>query len=60
MHWKLQVGLPLSKRQRMALWFLPQIVHIFLLEADGHKSIATTQRYIDVNDELKRSAVEMI
>ena len=26
----------------------------------GHKSIATTQRYIDVNDELKRSAVEMI
>jgi hypothetical protein len=26
----------------------------------GHKSIASTQRYIDVNDELKRSAVEMI
>ena len=26
----------------------------------GHKSIATTQRYIDVNDKLKRSAVEMI
>jgi integrase/recombinase XerD len=26
----------------------------------GHRSIATTQRYIDVNDEMKRSAVELI
>ena len=25
----------------------------------GHKSIATTQRYIDVNDEMKRKAVEL-
>ena len=26
----------------------------------GHKSIATTQAYIDVNDEMKRAAVELI
>jgi len=26
----------------------------------GHRSIATTQRYIDVNDEMKRRAVELI
>ncbi len=26
----------------------------------GHKSIAVTQRYIDVNDEMKRHAVELI
>jgi integrase/recombinase XerD len=25
----------------------------------GHASIATTQRYIDVNDEMKRAAVEL-
>jgi integrase len=25
----------------------------------GHKSIATTQAYIDVNDEMKRAAVEL-
>jgi len=26
----------------------------------GHKSIAVTQRYIDVNDDMKRNAVELI
>lgn len=26
----------------------------------GHRSITTTQRYIDVNDEMKRQAVELI
>lgn len=26
----------------------------------GHKSIATTQRYIDVNDDMKRAAVQLI
>ena len=26
----------------------------------GHRSIATTQRYIDVNDEMKRQAVELV
>lgn len=26
----------------------------------GHKSIATTQRYIDINDDMKRQAVELL
>jgi integrase/recombinase XerD len=26
----------------------------------GHQSIATTQRYIDVNDEMMRNAVELV
>jgi integrase/recombinase XerD len=26
----------------------------------GHRSIAITQRYIDVNDDMKRNAVEMV
>jgi integrase/recombinase XerD len=26
----------------------------------GHKSIATTQAYIDVNDEMKRAAGELV
>ena len=30
-----------------------------LQELAGHKNLATTQRYIDVNDDMKRSAVEL-
>jgi integrase/recombinase XerD len=26
----------------------------------GHRSITTTQRYIDVNDDMARAAVELI
>lgn len=26
----------------------------------GHRSIVTTQAYIDVNDEMKKSAVELV
>ena len=31
-----------------------------IAEAVGHSSIATTQRYIDVNDDLISSAVELV
>ena len=31
-----------------------------LMSLAGHKNISTTQHYIDVNDEMKRSAVELI
>ena len=31
-----------------------------IAEAVGHSSIATTQRYIDVNDELIGNAVELV
>lgn len=31
-----------------------------IMELAGHKNLATTQRYIDVTDEMKRQAVEML
>ena len=31
-----------------------------LMDLAGHRSISTTQRYIDVNDEMKRKAIELI
>ena len=31
-----------------------------LAELAGHRSIAVTQKYIDVNDDMKRNAVEMV
>jgi integrase/recombinase XerD len=31
-----------------------------LAELAGHRSIAVTQKYIDVNDDMKRRAVELI
>jgi len=31
-----------------------------IMELAGHRHLATTQRYIDVNDEMKRSAVELL
>lgn len=38
-----------------------QGVSVFVLAAlAGHKSIATTQRYVTVNDDVKRRAVELV
>jgi integrase/recombinase XerD len=31
-----------------------------LMSLAGHRSISTTQAYIDVNDDMKRKAVELI
>ena len=31
-----------------------------LAEISGHRSIAVTQKYIDVNDDMKRNAVELV
>ncbi len=31
-----------------------------LAELAGYRSIAVTQKYIDVNDEMKRAAVELV
>jgi len=31
-----------------------------LMSLAGHKNIGTTQAYIDVNDDMKRKAVELI
>ncbi|NBR26123.1 MAG: site-specific integrase, partial [Micrococcales bacterium] len=36
-------------------------ISVFVLASlAGHKSISTTQRYITVNDDLKRRAVELV
>ena len=36
-------------------------VSVFVLAAlAGHKSITTTQKYVFVNDDVKRSAVELV
>ncbi len=39
---------------------LPKISVRLLASLVRHRSIATTQRYIDVNDEMKRRAVELV
>jgi integrase/recombinase XerD len=31
-----------------------------LMSLAGHRSISTTQAYIDVNDDMKRKAVELV
>lgn len=46
-------------------WFITRLAHSavspkVIMTLAGHKSLATTQRYIDVNDDLMRAAVECV
>lgn len=46
-------------------WFITRMAHAgispkVIMELAGHKQLTTTQRYIDVSDEQKRSAVEVL
>lgn len=46
-------------------WFIKQMAHAgvspkVIMEHAGHKQLTTTQRYIDVTDEQKRSAVDLL
>ena len=46
-------------------WFITQIAHAgvspkVIMELAGHKQLTTTQRYIDVTDEQKRRAVDLL
>lgn len=46
-------------------WFITHLAHAgispkVIMTLAGHKSLATTQRYIDVNDELMAKAVEVL
>ena len=46
-------------------WFITRLAHSgislkVIMELAGHKQLNTTQRYIDVSDEQKRSAVEVL
>ncbi|MCY1558424.1 Phage integrase family protein [compost metagenome] len=46
-------------------WFITRLAHSgispkVIMTLAGHRSLATTQRYIDVNDEMMAKAVEAI
>ncbi|MEE2950206.1 MAG: site-specific integrase [Pseudomonadota bacterium] len=46
-------------------WFITRLAHSgvsakVIMTLAGHKNLGTTQRYIDVNDEMMRSAVERL
>lgn len=50
-----------SGRKTFLTSLASQGVSVFVLSSlAGHKSIATTQRYITVNDDMKRRAVELV
>jgi integrase/recombinase XerD len=50
-----------SGRKTFLTSLASQGVSVFVLAAlAGHKSIATTQRYVTVNDDTKRRAVELV
>ena len=50
-----------SGRKTFLTSLASQGISVFVLAAlAGHKSIATTQRYITVNDDMKRKAVELV
>ena len=50
-----------SGRKTFLTSLASQGVSVFVLASlAGHKSITTTQRYVSVNDDVKRSAVELI
>ena len=46
-------------------WFITRLAHSgvsakVIMTLAGHKHMSTTQRYIDVNDEMMRAAVEIL
>ncbi|MEF2554457.1 tyrosine-type recombinase/integrase [Aurantimonas sp. A2-1-M11] len=46
-------------------WFITRLAHSgvsakVIMTLAGHKNLGTTQRYIDVNDEMMRAAVELL
>ena len=55
-------GATLNSRRRTWLTTLSQKgVSVFVLaDMAGHRSIQTTQRYVTVNDEMKRNTAELI
>lgn len=46
-------------------WFITRLAHSgvsakIIMQLAGHKNLGTTQRYIDVNDQMMRAAVEIL
>ncbi len=61
-----QAGLEGATSHSGRRWFITRLAHSqavsakVIMELAGHRNLSTTQRYIDVRDDLKRAAVELL
>ena len=60
-----QAGLDGATSHSGRRWFITKLAHSgisakVIMQLAGHKHLTTTQRYIEVNDDLMRAAVEVL
>jgi integrase/recombinase XerD len=60
-----QAGLDGGSSHSGRRWFIKRLAHAgisskAIMMLAGHRHLSTTQRYIDVNDEMMRAAVEVL
>lgn len=60
-----QAGLDGATSHSGRRWFITRLAHSgvsakVIMELAGHRNLTTTQRYIDVRDDMKRAAVELL
>ncbi|MGW5840004.1 tyrosine-type recombinase/integrase [Methylorubrum extorquens] len=63
--WYDQAGLDGGSSHSGRRWFITRLAHTgispkAIMMLAGHRHLSTTQRYIDVNDEMMRAAVEVL
>ncbi len=63
--WYDQAGLEGGSSHSGRRWFITRLAHAgispkAIMMLAGHRHLSTTQRYIDVNDDMMRSAVEIL
>lgn len=63
--WYDQAGLAGGSSHSGRRWFITRLAHAgispkAIMMLAGHRHLSTTQRYIDVNDEMMRAAVEVL
>jgi integrase/recombinase XerD len=63
--WYDQAGLEGGSSHSGRRWFITRLAHAgispkAIMMLAGHRHLSTTQRYIDVNDEMMRAAVEVL
>lgn len=63
--WYDQAGLDGGSSHSGRRWFITRLAHAgispkAIMMLAGHRHLSTTQRYIDVNDEMMRTAVEIL
>lgn len=63
--WYDQAGLDGGSSHSGRRWFITRLAHAgispkAIMMLAGHRHLSTTQRYIDVNDEMMRAAVEVL